>query len=215
MNCQLVADWLDDHEPELASLGEREALGEHLSECADCRDAWHASWALRALAAGLPRVQPRPGLFEKVRSRASQIATSGRTRSSWLGGAAAAIAASFVVSLLSLTLLTDGRTPAGINVLPRPMIAFALHEAREVSVAIESGQALVDAAVRVSLSEGLELVGFEGRREISWHTDIDRGVNRLTLPIAALAAGSGRLLVEVEHEHKRETFIVEIDVRIS
>jgi hypothetical protein len=65
----------------------------------------------------------------------------------------------------------------------------------------------------VVLSGAVGLDGYEGQRELRWRTNLDPGVNQLTLPVIATGAGGGQVLVEVLHEGKRRTFLVDVSAR--
>ena len=43
-----------------------------------------------------------------------------------------------------------------------------------------------------------------------WSTDLDRGINQLTLPVVAIDATGGQVLVEVTHGDKRRTFVLDV-----
>lgn len=216
MNCQHVADWLDEQGPEFEFSSVKTTLGEHLETCEECRHAWSACRLLGGLM-HLPDAEPRPGLFEAALAHASGASTDAvRRRSFWLGtGTGVAIAASIVVAALALTTLVRIDTPLATPGTRTAALTFALHEARDVDLAITAAEALSAANLRVSLPAGLELAGFPGQREIRWQTDLEAGINRLRLPIAALAAGAGQLLVEVEHGRKHQSFVVEIAVEAA
>jgi hypothetical protein len=79
-----------------------------------------------------------------------------------------------------------------------------------VSVALSSPEPLDDAEIHVALVGAIALRGFDDQRELRWRTNLDRGVNQLTLPLIALQAGSAQVTVEVQHGDKRRTFVVDI-----
>jgi hypothetical protein len=91
-----------------------------------------------------------------------------------------------------------------------PQIAMAMNEQRDISISLTSPETLTDAEIHVVLSGEIGLEGFEGRKELRWRTNLDRGDNQLTLPVIALGTGGGQLLVEVVHGDKRRTFVVDI-----
>ena len=91
-----------------------------------------------------------------------------------------------------------------------PEFVIALNETRDVNVAIEAGHDLIGATVRVFLSGGVELAGYGDSREISWNTDLARGINQLTLPVIATDMNGGTLVVELDHEGMRRVFRVNL-----
>jgi hypothetical protein len=62
----------------------------------------------------------------------------------------------------------------------------------------------------VFLSGGVELAGFGNQREISWSTDLEQGVNQLTLPVIATDLNGGSLLVRLDHEGVQKVFKVNL-----
>ena len=66
--------------------------------------------------------------------------------------------------------------------------------------------------VRILLAGGIELDGLGTRRELKWKTDLEPGINRLTLPIVATDSSGGKILVAVGHGENQRSFVVEIDV---
>jgi len=123
----------------------------------------------------------------------------------WLGvgvGAAlaAGIAAAAVMMLRPLSLSPPGA----------PAVTLAINEERDVDVALSSPEPLSNAEIHVAVSGDIGLRGFAEQRELRWRTDLDRGVNQLTLPIIALGPHGGQVLVEIQHGDKRRAFVVDV-----
>jgi hypothetical protein len=199
------------HEPDPGT-----PLARHLKACPECRDALSAA---RALAAERVRPLPEPadGAFERAMRAALRTEPQQRksgTRVFWTGvSAGAALAASVVLAVLMLR----PDIPQGPQAVPAsavvPQVALSLYESRDVSIAMESPVSLEDVEIRVLLSGSVELAGFEGERELSWRTSLNSGMNTLTLPVVANRTGSGQVLVEVVHQDRRRTFVVDVDAR--
>jgi hypothetical protein len=98
----------------------------------------------------------------------------------------------------------------GLAPLGNPEVRLALGQVREVSMSLESPEALANAEIRVSLTGGVGLQGFATQRELKWMTDLDRGINQLTLPLVGLDASGGQVTVEVQHGSKRRTFVIDV-----
>jgi hypothetical protein len=185
----------------------RRAADEHLASCEDCRNAAHALAVLRA-----DRDLLIPPASDGAFARAIHAATSPRSRPSgrprrtvfWLGAATgAAIAAGIAAAVMimrPLVVPSDGA----------PAVTLAVNEARDVSVAVRSPEPLAGAEIRVSLSGEIALQGFADQRELRWRTDLDPGVNQLTLPVVALGSSGGQVVVEVQHGTKRRSFVVDV-----
>lgn len=211
MNCQVVATLLDNRLSVGLTPAQEDQLGEHLLTCESCESAWRASRMLRSWAE-LPVPSPRQELLaETIRFAGAQSDRScPRTGSSfWLGGAlGAALAASIaIVAVLGLySPVEPGRSDVP------SVLAITLHETRDITLSIDSAESLAGAQIHVVLSGGIELVGRSGQRDIRWTSDIDAGVNRLTIPIVAISGEDAEVLVEVEHGGQHRRFLVQVDV---
>jgi len=184
----------------------RHAASEHLSGCEDCRNAAHALAMLRADRDFQIEPPSDDALRRAVVAAVSQQPREQPRRATfWLGvGVGAALAASVAAAVFMLRPLADS---AGRAV---PAVTLAINEVRNVEVALSSPEPLASAEIHVSLSGEIGLQGFGGQRELRWTTDLDRGVNQLTLPIVALGAHGGQVLVEVQHGDKRRAFVVDV-----
>lgn len=185
----------------------REAALRHVAECEPCR---LASRAIAALAAERDVVAPRlaEGSFERALRRAAEppprIATSGR--GFWLGTAVgAALAASIAVAVT-----VWWQPPVTSTASANPQVRLALNEVRPVSVSLDSPESLQGAEIHVVLTGAIGLDGFAEQRELRWVTDLDRGVNQLTLPVVALGPNGGQVMVEVQYGDKRRAFVVDV-----
>jgi hypothetical protein len=188
-----------------SDLARREA-SEHLASCEDCRNAAHAVAMLRA-DREMPIQRVRDGAFQDaIRAAvAANARFAPRKTGFWLGvgvGAAlaAGIAAAAVMMLLPLSLSPPGA----------PAVTLAINEERDVDVALSSPEPLSNAEIHVAVSGDIGLRGFAEQRELRWRTDLDRGVNQLTLPIIALGPHGGQVLVEIQHGDKRRAFVVDV-----
>jgi hypothetical protein len=89
---------------------------------------------------------------------------------------------------------------------------MALGERQDVDIAIDAERNLPNTLVNVTLSGGFEIVGFGEQQTLSWNTDLEKGVNKLTLPISAIGSGTGLLLVRLEHDGVGREFRVQLNV---
>jgi hypothetical protein len=188
--------------------GDLKAAMAHAKDCEDCHAALRALDALRPLRDELTP-SPRDGALERAVDRTLSSVPARYRRGFWSGLASgAAIAAAVAALAFGIWLQTDGTSreaPGGI-----PEVRLALNEPHPVAMTLESPEALADAEVRVELRGAVALDGYAGERELRWMTDLDRGINQLTLPVVALDATGGQVLVEVTHGDKRRTFIVDV-----
>lgn len=210
MNCEDTYDRLVEmNDGSLAELEQRQ-LAAHLRDCDDCRAASQAVTALRQIAAQ-DEVLPPDGLFERVMRRSTNAGQ--RTASGsrfWLGtGLGAAAAAAAMVAVLATGILPESLRAPGDT----PQYQVTLGEPRDLNVAIEMEKDLPGATITVVLDGGIELDGYAGQRELSWKTDLQAGVNKLTLPIVAVDNSGGQLLVQVEHDNKQRRFRIDLPLK--
>ena len=182
------------------------AAMEHTGGCADCQAALRAVEAMRTL-----RDEPTPifadGAIERAVDRALATSPAQRYRRGfWTGLASgAALAATIAALAVGVLLWNNGSAPVAI-----PEVRTALNMPSNVTVALDSPERLANAEVRVELRGGVELDGYAGQRELRWSTDLERGVNQLTLPVVATDTHGGQVLVEVTHGQKRRTFLLDV-----
>jgi len=204
MKCEDVLSALQDTRP--GNTLARRAASEHLAGCEDCRSAAHALAVLRADRDLL--IDP-PSDDAWRRAMVAAVAPRERERPRrapfWLGvGVGVALAASIAAAVVMLRPLTES---AGRGV---PAVTLTMNEVRNVDVAVSSPEPLASAEIHVTLTGEIGLDGFADQRELRWTTDLDRGVNQLTLPIVARGTHGGQVLVEVQHGDKRRAFVVDV-----
>jgi hypothetical protein len=125
-----------------------------------------------------------------------------------LTGAASGVALAAAIAAIAFGLwlrTLDGEVAGAV-----PEVRLALNEPRDVTVTLESPEPLLGASVRVELRGAVALDGYQGQRELRWSTNLDRGINQLTLPVVALDATGGQVLVEVAHGARRRTFLLDV-----
>lgn len=187
--------------------GELRAAMAHATNCDDCHSALRALDALRTLRdESVPT--PDPGAIERAIARALTSSPAQRYRRGFLSGlvSGAALAATLAAVAVGFWIyIGSGDPPSAI-----PEVRLALNEPRSVTVTLESPEPLLGAEVRVELRGAVALDGYAGQRELRWSTDLDRGINQLTLPVVALDANGGQVLVEVTHGDKRRAFVLDV-----
>lgn len=193
------------------TLDEHEArqLETHLASCGDCRAAADAAAALGMLREQ-PTAEPPAGLLERVVRRSALAGDAQPPRSRfWLGaGVGAALAASVMFAFVASGVFESISQPSAAP----PAFQVALGEPRNVNIAIEMERDLPDAVITVALAGGIEIDGYAGRRELTWTTNLEAGVNKLTLPIVAVDRTGGRLLVRVGHGDKERRFAMDVEM---
>lgn len=208
MNCQKFIEQLDDYlEGALAGAG-HDAAAAHLHGCSDCQRRVARLQARRAALRSMPVPTPPPGFFERALRDASRSYQPNRRR--WPQAVGLALAASLALWLgagwLPSALRAPAETPAAISI--------ALHEVRTVDLAFNAEHELHQATLTITLPDSVELQGFPGQRQVSWQTDLARGVNVLSLPLVAVANAGGTLLARVQHGEQSTELTVPVRVSL-
>jgi len=183
------------------------AAMDHVATCGDCQSALRAIDALHTL-----RDESTPPIGDAVIQLAVDRALASRPeqryRSGFWAGLASGVGVAAAVAALAVAIWFFG--PGGQAPVAVPEVRVALNQRSDVTVALESPEPLANAEVRIELRGAVELVGYAGQRELKWSTDLDRGINQLTLPVVAIDSSGGQVLVEVTHGQKRRAFVVDI-----
>jgi hypothetical protein len=210
MNCREIENLLDEVGLRVLTTQQQASIDAHLLGCEDCACQWQALAGVRRLDT-LPTPSLRAGLFAETMQLAMQSFGRSGNRYSFLLGTSlgGAIAASIVLAIVTLNPVSRTES-AGDS----PMVTMALNEVHDIGVSIDSSRALTGAEVRVVLTGDVRLVGFDDQTSLSWRTDLDAGVNRLTLPVMAISQDGGQVLVEVKHDNKQQTFLVDVAVDV-
>jgi hypothetical protein len=151
---------------------------------------------------------PSAGAFERAMRVAMERppAAPRQRHGFWLGAAVGgALAASLAIAIVLVVPGARAPVPAAT-----PQVRLAPNETRELHISLAAPRAMRNASIRVVLSGTIGLAGFDGRKEVAWQTDLDRGVNELSLPIVALGADGGQVVVEVRYADKRKRFLVDV-----
>ncbi|MEX2496230.1 MAG: hypothetical protein WD448_09090 [Woeseia sp.] len=206
MNCEELCDRIADTKSgTLPELGQRQ-LAAHLQSCEDCRHALRALEALQELKT-LEVTEAPPELIERVMHNSVRVPVTEKARPGFWAGAGfgGALAASLVLAIMALG---SGADPDRVTGEP---IYLSLSEPRDLHVAIDLERDLPEATITVVLKGGIALAGYQNERELSWKTDLQAGVNKLTLPVLAVNEQGGQLLVQVDHDTRRRTFRIDLD----
>jgi hypothetical protein len=204
MRCEDIEHLLDEHGEAGLTLGQRQDVDAHLAVCDDCSIAWLAA---RALSRQRGLATPAPSASSLARFASIRQSTTGRRTSRWVAAVGGALAAGIALVALDYYFVT---TEDRIRTVPS--LKMSLNETRDVSVTIDSPEAFTDVEVRILLAGGIELDGLGSRRELKWKTNLEPGINRLTLPIVASDSSGGRLSVAVAQGAQQRAFVVQIDV---
>jgi hypothetical protein len=157
-----------------------------------------------------PMAEARAGFYDRARARATHEGTR-RQRNRWvMTGFGSAVAAGLVLWLIGGFFLTGPQTSEPVAEIPG--VVMTLAEPQTVNLVFASKSRLDAATLTVTLPEGIELAGFPGQREIAWQTNLVEGKNLLPLELIALTPVGGEVLARLEHDNRKRTFRLRIEV---
>lgn len=207
MNCDETRALFDDYAAGSLPDAAHRSIEAHLRQCSACRHVAADEHRLRAALRALPVPEPRSGFTRRAlrTARARNRRGLGSHHYRWFGaGFATAIVAAGVV-WGGLTWMAP-RTPVAAQ------LSMALNQVRTVGLLIDAPADLYDVEVSMEVPDNVELVGFPGRRHLSWKTDLRKGRNVLSLPIVATGQGEEEMRVNLVHRRKMKTFRVLLGV---
>jgi len=211
MTCSLINKQLDDYVDVQLDVADTRLLDEHVAHCADCQEVLDRERALRASLkeygdSSMP--QPDVAFFDRALAKAAQSGTRGQ-RNRWvMTGFGGAIAAALAVWMIGGTFFATAE-------LGEPVIAtiaMVIEEPRTVNLVFSSAIPLTDATLTITLPEGIEVMGFQGQREIVWMTSLKEGKNILPLTLIATSPLGGELLATLQHADDDRSFRVQVTV---
>ena len=202
MECRDFATQLDELLDGRLDVARQKAAQEHLGRCPDCRRRHaHAVAVLEAVRKLSPPVM-HPGFTDQALSRATRV---GGARPVWRPVLGMAIAASLVLGVAVGAFLTTQRSPV-------QTVALTIDRPETVRLMFNSAKPLKAATLSLALPENVELVGFGGRRDLSWQTDLREGGNLMQLPLIVRGATKQELVASLSHGGSSKTFRLKIEV---
>ncbi len=133
------------------------------------------------------------------------------------GSAAAAALAVWVVVGMSPGELsdTDNASESVIastgEVVEQPTMSITVNTQQTIRLAFASNESLQGAKITIRLPENVALVGYPGRRQLSWETNLKKGDNLLSLPIIATQVAQGELIADIEYEGRVKTLTLNLE----
>ncbi len=96
-----------------------------------------------------------------------------------------------------------------------PEIFIALNQQQDIKLAFYSNESLKGARITIQLPENVALVGYPGRRTLSWTTDLKKGENLLRLPVVATQIARGDLVANIEFQDRVKTLTIGLAVNAA
>lgn len=190
MNCRIAKTLIQDAVDGKLNGADTGLINVHLQECAACREDYRQTSKMLEALRGIPVPPSSAGFAERVLSNAtrSRPVTAGSRNLRLPAG----IAASLLLLLLTATLMLDQQSSPS-----KADVVLLGNEVRTIRVAIESERAVDGIHMSIDVSDNLEIGGYRDQRAISWTTRLEQGVNLITLPVSAVAAGDGEIVARV------------------
>jgi hypothetical protein len=91
-------------------------------------------------------------------------------------------------------------------------ISISLQEPTNITLAFHAAKAVQGATITISLSDNLQLAGYQNRQILEWKTDLLAGDNVLTLPIKALNPQQGKIIARVSHSNLMKSIELNLNV---
>jgi anti-sigma factor RsiW len=204
MECSDFARRLDDLLDGRLHALERKSIEEHLTRCPDCLRQYEHAVALLETVRTLTPPALHPGFADQALSRATRPA-AGAARRKWRLALGMALAASLVLGVALGVFLATRPDPV-------QAVALTIDRPETVRLMFNSAKPLKAATVSLALPENVELVGYGGRRELSWQTDLREGGNLMQLPLIARGATKEELVASLSHGGSSKMFRLKIDV---
>jgi len=209
MQCTDVNNRFDEYLDGMLNAAERKELVSHVDFCSDCHEELAALQALRNAMRELPVEPARPNFaVEAMRAAtASGNKVSGDRKSRnyadvslWFGtGFAGAMVAGLVLWGMFIG-FQPVQQPA-----PAASFSIAVYQQKDIALAFNAPADVKGVTVSIDLPEQFELAGHQGRRQLTWTTDLKKGRNVLKLPVVAKGAGDGTMVATLSRDKQVKT----------
>lgn len=240
MNCTEFTDTienaLDGFAPELQAQCDA-----HRASCAACRAVYASHLATETAIVSALREMPVPEASAGFADRVLHTAITrnvgrhvryGHRHGFMLGfgsAATAALALWVVIGLFPGAVPTGDHAPAESSTetvasvetsttVPKshkPELSIALNQQQDIKLAFYSGEALKGAQITIRLPENVALVGYPGRRQLSWTTDLNKGDNLLRLPVIATQIARGDLVADIQYQDQVKTLTLGLETKAT
>lgn len=209
MPCRVLAQRIDEFIDGDLPPSETGMMQRHLNECDACRAVHAGEVEMRSALAALPVPGARDGFFDHAMAQATRRRRRGDVERRGAIGALALAAVATLVLAIGVMTFADRFAPSK----RMPEVTLALESTTSVNLVFSTKVALMDARVSLELPDGVEVVGYPGRRVVTWSTDLREGKNALRVPLLAHAAVDDRLIARLSHDNGSKKF--ELRVKVS
>ena len=203
MECREFVAHLDDH---LDGRADERTMREHLAACGECRRRYQHALAVQSALRKLTPPEVHPAFVDRAIARATRPAAAAQPRRRAVLGMALAASLVLGVALGAFFSMREG---------PVQTVTLSVDRPETVRMVFSSAKPLRAATLSLALPENVELVGYAGRRELTWQTDLREGQNLLQLPLVVHGAVKDELLAQLSHGTSTKTFRVKLEIAKS
>ena len=242
MNCTEFDNILTDatgHELDGLNAEQQAEFAAHRAACSACQASYETEIALLGALAKMPVPEPSADFADRVLRaaitqngvQADVQATSRHQRQGFMFGfgsaAVAAMALWVVVGVLPNAnvpvntaadeiVASNATTTANpASDVSKPQMSIALNKKQDIKLAFYSGESLKGAKITIRLPDNVALVGYPGRRQLSWTTNLKKGDNLLRLPVVATQIARGELVADIEYGDQLKTLTLGLETNES
>lgn len=207
MQCTDAKNRFDEYLDGMLNAADRKVLFGHVDFCSDCHEELTALQALRNAMRELPVEPARPNFAAEAMRVAIGGKTAGDRKSGkypefllWFGtGFAGAMVASLVLWGVFFG-FQPLQQPA-----PAASFSIAVYQQKDIALAFNAPADVKGVTVSIDLPEQFELAGHQGRRQLTWTTDLKKGRNVLKLPVIAKGNGDGTMVATLSRDKQVKT----------
>lgn len=205
MHCEDLQRQLDDYLAGNLSKPAASAVHAHLQHCDHCRHNYLQTQKLVLALRTMPVAPPRSGYAERVLDflprRNTRTAAAPRQVHWYAAGAATAL-------LMVIVALFVMRPSAGLPGQDATMqnVYMSAHGIQPVNLVFHSPTQIPRATLRIELPSGIEIKGYAKQRVLQWQTSLQRGSNRLRLPLQLTGHTGGILTARLSHAGHNRVF---------
>ena len=211
MNCKQALEYRDDYLDGYLATEEKIAVREHLDNCPQCHALFKRDEDMLSALRNMPVPAPSPGFVRRSLQHAEST-RKWQMPKSMAPLFSAALAACLVVWLVTGLPRMAHHPEKHVSAA---QLIITMNEQKIVNVVVNAPRDMHDAHVTIELPEQLEMVGFPGKNEIEWTTNLRKGRNLLSLPLVAKGTGTVELVTRIDHDNKSKMLKLAMQINNS
>jgi len=209
MNCEQCQSAIDGLLDNTLTSEERLAVEQHLQQCAACRSELEMVQRIRHALAQLPVPTLRQDFLAETVGKARSPEPQQRNRGyGFAAGFGSAIAAGVAVWFAAMLY-----SPQGEEAPLLQTVSMSIGRVQQVNLVFNSPEQFSQATFTLLLPENAEVDGYPGKRELTWTASLQKGRNRLTLPLRLASLGQGELIARITHGKEQKEFRLKLEAR--